>query len=107
MTEPVRPRNLACWFADRGHRAGPVTARTAGRLAWSLWGVAMALEVAGILLWLPNHAELVDRFGTIQDIIPHVFLVPGYATVGAVIAARLPQPGRLAVPGLRADRAPS
>jgi hypothetical protein len=48
----------------------------------------MALEVAGILLWLPNHAELVDRFGTTQDITPHVFLVPGYATVGAVIAAR-------------------
>jgi hypothetical protein len=65
-----------------------VTARTAGRLAWSLWGLAMALEVVGILLWLPNHAELVDRFGTSEDSYPHVFLVPGYATVGAVIAAR-------------------
>jgi hypothetical protein len=65
-----------------------VTARTAARPAWFLWGLAMALEVAGILLWLPNHAELVDRFGTTQDSTPHVFLVPGYATVGAVIAAR-------------------
>jgi hypothetical protein len=65
-----------------------VTARTAARLAWSLWGLAMALEAAGILLWLNNHAVLVDRFGTAQDSIPHVFLVPGYATVGAVIAAR-------------------
>jgi hypothetical protein len=65
-----------------------VTARTAARLAWSLWGLAMALEVAGILLWLPNHAELADRFGTPEDSAPHVFLVPGYATVGAVIAAR-------------------
>jgi hypothetical protein len=65
-----------------------VTARTAGRLAWSLWGVAMVLEVVGILLWVPNHAELVDRFGTSEDFYPHVFLVPGYATVGAVIAAR-------------------
>ena len=65
-----------------------MTARTAGRLAWSLWGLAMALEVAGILLWLPNHAVLVDRFGTAEDFVPHVFLVPGYATVGAVIAAR-------------------
>jgi hypothetical protein len=65
-----------------------VTARTTGRLAWFLWGMAMALEVAGILLWLPNHAVLVDRFGTTQDSGPHVFLVPGYATVGAVIAAR-------------------
>jgi hypothetical protein len=65
-----------------------VTARTAGRLAWSLWGLAMVLEVAGILLWLPNHAALVDRFGTSEDSYPHVFVVPGYATVGAVIAAR-------------------
>jgi hypothetical protein len=65
-----------------------VTARPAARVAWSLWGLAMALEVAGILLWLANHATLVDRFGTAEDSVPHVFLVPGYATVGAVIAAR-------------------
>jgi hypothetical protein len=65
-----------------------VTARTAARLAWSLWALAMALEVAGILLWLPNHAALVDRFGTAYDGAPQVFLVPGYTTVGAVIAAR-------------------
>jgi hypothetical protein len=65
-----------------------VTARTAARLAWSLWGLAMTLEVAGILLWLPNHADLLDRFATAQDSAPHVFLVPSYATVGAVIAAR-------------------
>jgi len=48
----------------------------------------MALEAAGILLWLSNHAILVDRFGSAEDAAPHVFLVPGYATVGAVIAAR-------------------
>jgi hypothetical protein len=65
-----------------------VTVRATGRLAWFLWGLAMALEVAGILLWLPNHAALVDRFGTAQDGAPQVFLVPGYTTVGAVIAAR-------------------
>jgi hypothetical protein len=65
-----------------------VTERTAGRLAWSLWGLAMALEMAGIAMWLPNHEALVDRFGTTEDNTPHVFLVPGYATVGAVIAAR-------------------
>jgi hypothetical protein len=70
---------------QRGER---VTARTAARLAWSLWALAMALEVAAILLWLPNHATLVDRFGTAEDSVPHVFLVPGYTTVGAVIAAR-------------------
>jgi hypothetical protein len=65
-----------------------VTARTAVRLAWSRWGLAMVLEVAGILLWLPNHAALADRFGTTEDSAPHVFLVPTYATGGAVIAAR-------------------
>ena len=65
-----------------------MTARTAARLAWLLWGLAMALEVAGILLWLPNHAALADRFGATEDSAPHVFLVPSYATVGAVIAAR-------------------
>ena len=47
-----------------------MTARTAARVAWSLWGLAMALEVAGILLWLANHATLVDRFGTAQDSSP-------------------------------------
>jgi hypothetical protein len=65
-----------------------VTARTAARLAWSLWGLAMVLEVAAIPLWLANHAVLVSRFGTVEDFAPQVFLVPGYATVGAVIAAR-------------------
>jgi hypothetical protein len=65
-----------------------VTARAAGRLAWSLWGLAMALEVTGIALWLDNHAALLDRFGTTEDGGPHVFVVPGYTTVGAVIAAR-------------------
>jgi hypothetical protein len=62
-----------------------VTARTAARLAWSLWSLAMALEVAAILLWLANHPTLVSRFGTTEDFAPQVFLVPGYATVGAVI----------------------
>jgi hypothetical protein len=65
-----------------------MTPRTAGRLAWSLWALAMALEVAAIALWLANHAVLLSRFGTAEDFDPHVFLVPGYATVGAVIAAR-------------------
>jgi hypothetical protein len=60
-----------------------VTARTAARVAWSLWGLAVVLEVAAIGLWLANHAILVSRFFD-----PHVFVVPGYATVGAVIAAR-------------------
>jgi hypothetical protein len=65
-----------------------VTPRTAARLAWSLWGLAMALEVAAIPLWLANHAVLLSRYRVGDDFAPHVFLVPGYATVGVVIAAR-------------------
>jgi hypothetical protein len=65
-----------------------VTARTAARLAWSLWALAMVLEVAAIVLWLGNHPVLLSRFGSTGDFEPQVFLVPGYATVGAVIAAR-------------------
>ena len=65
-----------------------MTARTAARLAWSLWALAMVLEVVAIALWLANHAVLLRRPGTPDDLVPHVFLVPGYATVGAVIAAR-------------------
>jgi hypothetical protein len=64
-----------------------MTGHTAARLAWSLWGLAVVLEVAAIGLWLANHAILVSRFGSAQ-FQPQVFLVPGYATVGAVIAAR-------------------
>jgi hypothetical protein len=64
-----------------------MSARTAGRLAWSLWALAMALEAAAVPLWLINHPILVSRFGTAEDFAPHVFLVPAYATVGAVIAA--------------------
>ena len=63
-----------------------MTARTAGRLVWSMWALAMALEVAAILLWVANRPVL-SRFGG-QELDPQVFLVPGYATVGAVIAAR-------------------
>jgi hypothetical protein len=47
----------------------------------------VVLEVAAIGLWLANYAILVSRFGSAQFQL-HVFLVPGYATVGAVIAAR-------------------
>jgi hypothetical protein len=64
-----------------------MTARTAARVAWSLWMLAMALEAVAIPLWLAGHAVLLSRFGAAKDFDPHVFLVPSYATVGAVIAA--------------------
>jgi hypothetical protein len=64
-----------------------VTARTAGRVAWSLWGLAMVLEVAAIGLWLATMPAW-SAASAPQNFDPHVFVVPGYATVGAVIAAR-------------------
>jgi hypothetical protein len=51
-------------------------------LAWSLWALTMALEVTAIWLWLGNHSRGGGYFA------PQVFLVPGFATVGALIAAR-------------------
>jgi hypothetical protein len=59
-----------------------VRTRRIGWLAWSLWGLTMALEVAAIWLWLGNRSLGGGYFA------PQVFLVPGFATVGAVIAAR-------------------
>jgi hypothetical protein len=60
----------------------PVRTRRIGWLAWSLWGLTMALEVTAIWLWLGNR-----RLGG-GYVAPQVFIVPGFATVGAVIAAR-------------------
>jgi hypothetical protein len=59
-----------------------VRTRRLGWLAWSLWGLTMALEVGAIWLWLGNRSLDGGYFA------PQVFLVPGFATVGAVIAAR-------------------
>jgi hypothetical protein len=59
-----------------------VRTRRIGWLAWSLWGLTMALEVTAIWLWLGNRSRGGGYFA------PQVFLVPGFATVGALIAAR-------------------
>ena len=64
-----------------------MTARTAARVAWSLWGLAMVLEVAAVGLWLATMPSW-SAASAPQNFDPHVFVVPGYATVGAVIAAR-------------------
>ena len=45
--------------------------RRLGWLAWSLWGLTMALEVAAIWLWLGNRSLGGGYFA------PQVFLVPG------------------------------
>jgi hypothetical protein len=56
--------------------------RRIGWLAWSLWGLTMALEITAIWLWLSVRSRGGGYFA------PQVFIVPGFATVGAVIAAR-------------------
>ena len=56
--------------------------RSTGWLAWSLWALTMAIEVAAIWLWLRNRSLGGGYFA------PQAFLVPGFATVGALIAAR-------------------
>jgi hypothetical protein len=48
-------------------------------VAWSIYGVALALLIATATLWMANGG------GTFT---PHPFLVPTYGLVGAVIAAR-------------------
>jgi signal transduction histidine kinase len=62
--------------------------RTARRLAWSIWGAALVLTAAGLLLLFPNRSTL---GGGSFVIVPSVFL-PGlaYTTIGALIAARHP-----------------
>src|SRR5436190_11621345 len=66
-------------------------ARTAARLAWSMWGLTLAL-VAGsfVLLFLNRHTEVpTGGLGRSADLtFPVVFLV--FSTVGAVVAARHP-----------------
>jgi hypothetical protein len=59
-----------------------VRTRRPGWLAWSLWALTMALEVTAIWLWLGNRSRGGGYFA------PQVFVVPGFATVGALIAAR-------------------
>jgi hypothetical protein len=59
-----------------------VRTRSTRWLAWSLWALTMALEAVAIWLWLRNRSLGGGYFA------PQVFLVPGFATVGAAIAAR-------------------
>ena len=77
--ETVMPE--PCGQSERTEGAA-VSSRRIGWLAWSLWGLTMVLEVAAIWLWLGARSLGGGYFA------PQVFIVPGFATVGAVIAAR-------------------
>jgi hypothetical protein len=54
----------------------------ASRLAWPLWGLSMVLAVGSAALWVRNGVFDARTFSAF------LFLVPGYATVGALIAVR-------------------
>jgi hypothetical protein len=54
----------------------------ASRLAWPLWGLSIVLAVSSAALWVRNGVFEPRAFTAF------LFLVPGYATVGALIAVR-------------------
>ena len=58
--------------------------RRAARLAWILWAVAFATGLVGVVLMLGNRSAA----GTF---VPYVLLIPGYATVGAIVASKRPR----------------
>jgi hypothetical protein len=59
-----------------------VTTASGQRRVWLLWGLIMALFVAGMALRLANNTLRP------QDLSPFPLLVPGFVTVGAIVVAR-------------------
>jgi hypothetical protein len=57
--------------------------RLAPGLAWSLWGLAILLAATAVALRAANH-------GVRSELLPGLLLVPGFGTVGAVVASRRP-----------------
>src|SRR5829696_6663232 len=55
---------------------------TADAVAWYGWGLSLALAVVGAVLWFLNR----DLGGAV--FVPHLLLVPGFASVGVVVAIR-------------------
>src|SRR5437867_5731250 len=63
--------------------------KTAGRLAWSAWAVAMILiAVSVVLMWTAPGSLTGLLNGNNFD--PHLLLIPGFMTVGAAIVSRRP-----------------
>jgi hypothetical protein len=58
--------------------------RASWTLAWLLWSSAMVLALASVVLLILNRAVLHGP----EAIGPELVIVPGFATVGAVVAAR-------------------
>lgn len=71
--------------------------RNAARLAWSVWGLLMALAVASLVLRHWNDSVLMTSTRGAEALVEVVWwmilipaAVPAYATVGAIVASRRP-----------------
>ena len=65
----------------RGTLGRPLTADS---VAWFAWGLSLMLAVVGAVLWFLNR----DLGGAV--FVPHLLLVPWFASVGVVVAVRRP-----------------
>src|SRR5829696_7911868 len=86
-TVVTSPANRLTLPVAKDHTTGMETAnssRASRTLALLLWSSAMALALASVVLLLLNHAVLHGP----ERIKPELMLVPGFATVGAVVASR-------------------
>jgi hypothetical protein len=63
-----------------------MSARTAARLAWSLWAVALALVAGGLILGVASRPEAPLYGYWVED----TLVAPTFATLGALIASRRP-----------------
>jgi hypothetical protein len=63
-----------------------VSTRTATRLAWSLWAVAIALVTGGLVFGLANRPEAPLYEYWVED----ALISPTFATLGALIVSRRP-----------------
>jgi two-component system, NarL family, sensor kinase len=68
----------------RGSPASGPPAETLGGawVAWAMWGLSLALLTAGAVLWVLNRDLGAAVF------VPHLLLVPGFASTGVVVALR-------------------
>src|SRR5438093_5386407 len=63
--------------------------KTAGRLAWSAWAVAMILLAVSVMLIWTAPGSLTGLLNG-NNFDPHLLLIPGFMTVGAAIVSRRP-----------------
>jgi hypothetical protein len=66
-----------------------VTARTATRLAWLTWALALALMASSVFMWAAGHEPLI-RLAE-NSYFESVFIVLTFPLVGALIVARQPR----------------